>query len=134
MGDEELVVEGRTKKAEGGATSLKTFIRRFTLAPDIDPSAVTSVVTPDGILEITTPKKTVIPKLKEFSIQVIIELIVEESHTSPRKDSKSRKKLKDKSPAKDTNASHSRKKKKVHPDDAKKQDKKNQEAKKNQEQ
>merc|ERR1712106_1307051 len=111
--DEELVVEGRTKKAEGGATSVKTFIRRFTLAPNIDPSAVTSVVTPDGILEITTPKKAVIPKLKEFSIQVIIELIVEESRTSPRKDSKTRRKLKDKSPAKDNNSSHSRKKKKI---------------------
>ncbi|CAL4088111.1 unnamed protein product [Meganyctiphanes norvegica] len=111
--DEELVVEGRSKKAEGGATSVKTFIRRFTLAPDIDPSAVTSVVTPDRILEITTPKKAVIPKLKEFSIQVIIELIVEESRTSPRKDSKTRKKLKDKSPAKDTSSSHSKKKKKI---------------------
>merc|ERR1711962_1142356 len=58
----------------------------------------------------------------------------EESRTSPRKDSKSRKKLKDKSPGKDTDSSHSRKKKKTHPEDAVKHDVLRQDAKQQQEQ
>ncbi|XP_047474766.1 uncharacterized protein LOC125029066 isoform X2 [Penaeus chinensis] len=54
-GDYELVVEGRLEKGEEGASA--TFKQRFTLPETSDMSNVSAVMSSDGILTITAPKK-----------------------------------------------------------------------------
>lgn len=56
VGELELVVEGRLDTgADGGAP--RTFKRNFTLPQNTDMDAVTSVMSADGILTITAPKR-----------------------------------------------------------------------------
>lgn len=55
--DRELVVEGHTEQQEGGAKLKKQFHRRFVLPHDIYPESVSSVMSADGVLTITAPKK-----------------------------------------------------------------------------
>lgn len=54
-GDFELVVEGRLEKGEEGASA--TFKQHFTLPDTTDMSNVSAVMSSDGILTITAPKK-----------------------------------------------------------------------------
>lgn len=56
-GDYELVVEGRLEKGEEGASG--TFKQHFTLPETADMSAVSAVMSSDGILTITAPKKVI---------------------------------------------------------------------------
>lgn len=55
--DRELVVEGHVEQQEGGAKYRKQFHRRFVLPHDIYPESVSSVMSADGVLTITAPKK-----------------------------------------------------------------------------
>ncbi|XP_069981333.1 protein lethal(2)essential for life-like [Penaeus vannamei] len=70
VGEKELVVEGRMEKEEGRSSmSAHSFRRRFSLPHLTDMTAITSVMSSDGILTITVPeveedarqKATVIP-------------------------------------------------------------------------
>ncbi|KAK3868592.1 hypothetical protein Pcinc_026027 [Petrolisthes cinctipes] len=56
VGELELLVEGRLEAAADGG-SPRTFKRNFTLPQHTDMEAVTSVMSADGILTITAPKK-----------------------------------------------------------------------------
>lgn len=57
--ERELLVEGRVEKKEEGSLSLSSysFRRRFTLPQHTDMTAITSVMSSDGILTITAPAK-----------------------------------------------------------------------------
>ena len=55
--ERELVVEGHVEQEEGGAKFRKQFHRRFVLPYDIYPESVSSVMSADGVLTITAPKK-----------------------------------------------------------------------------
>ncbi|XP_069981332.1 uncharacterized protein [Penaeus vannamei] len=57
VNDRELVVSGHTDKKEGGAKSSKRFLRRFVVPGDIQLDAVTSVMSSDGVLTVSAPKK-----------------------------------------------------------------------------
>ncbi|XP_042893940.1 uncharacterized protein LOC122267833 [Penaeus japonicus] len=57
VNDRELVVSGHIDKNEDGAKSTKRFLRRFTVPGDIQLDAVTSVMSSDGVLTISAPKK-----------------------------------------------------------------------------
>ncbi|XP_063586551.1 uncharacterized protein LOC134764016 [Penaeus indicus] len=80
VGEKEVVVEGRVERREGGGSSAHSFRRRFSLPPFTDMSAITSVMSSDGILTITAPKlekeshqrTTIIPiKLEEVESSVL---------------------------------------------------------------
>ncbi|CAL4100593.1 unnamed protein product [Meganyctiphanes norvegica] len=73
VNDNELVVEGRVQKNDGGANSMKNFKKSFTLSPNTDLDSITSVVSADGVLAITVPKKVQVPKLKERKIPLMKE-------------------------------------------------------------
>nr|XP_045606876.1 titin-like isoform X3 [Procambarus clarkii] len=53
----EVVVEGHIEKQEGNRKSSKRFCKRFILSEDIEVESVTSVVSTDGVLTITAPRK-----------------------------------------------------------------------------
>ncbi|XP_063613733.1 uncharacterized protein LOC134786967 [Penaeus indicus] len=54
--NKEVVVEGRAEKNDGTLRSSKSFCRRFTFPGAVDMNAVTSAMSSDGVLTITTPK------------------------------------------------------------------------------
>nr|XP_027233920.1 uncharacterized protein LOC113825303 [Penaeus vannamei] len=54
--DEELVVEGRAEEEGGSSVSTRSFSRRFSLPHHTDMTRITSVMSSDGILTITTLK------------------------------------------------------------------------------
>lgn len=57
VGEKELVVEGRMEKEEGRSSmSAHSFRRRFSLPHLTDMTAITSVMSSDGILTITVPE------------------------------------------------------------------------------
>lgn len=55
--DRELVVEGRVEKEEDGSSYTKRFLRHFVLPFDVYLESVSSVMSSDGVLTITAPKK-----------------------------------------------------------------------------
>lgn len=55
--DRELVVEGHVEREEGGQRYKKQFHRRFVLPCNICSESVSSVMSTDGVLTITAPKK-----------------------------------------------------------------------------
>ncbi|KAK7067253.1 hypothetical protein SK128_020018 [Halocaridina rubra] len=57
VGEREVLIEGSIKKQEGNTTSSKSFRKRYVLPEDIISESVTSVVSSDGVLTITAPKK-----------------------------------------------------------------------------
>ncbi|XP_063586553.1 uncharacterized protein LOC134764018 [Penaeus indicus] len=80
VGEKEVVLEGRVERREGGGSSAHSFRRRFSLPHFTDMSAITSVMSSDGILTITAPKlekeshqrTTLIPiKLEEVESSVL---------------------------------------------------------------
>ncbi|KAG0694040.1 Protein lethal(2)essential for life [Chionoecetes opilio] len=71
--DRELVVEGHVEQEEGGAKFRKQFNRRFVLPHDIYPESVSSVMSADGVLTITAPKKPSTFQLREVILPIAIE-------------------------------------------------------------
>lgn len=57
VNEREVVVEGQVDKVEEGVKFRKHFHRRFVLPRDIYLESVTSVMSSDGVLTITAPKK-----------------------------------------------------------------------------
>lgn len=57
VNEKELVVEGHVEKKEGGSKFTKKFLRRFVVPGSIYLESVTSVMSSDGVLTITAPKK-----------------------------------------------------------------------------
>ena len=55
--DRELVVEGHVERQEGNERFKKQFHRRFVLPSNISSESVSSVMSADGVLIITAPKK-----------------------------------------------------------------------------
>lgn len=66
--DKFLVVEGRAEKHEGEKTIVKQFKKQFTLSQHVELDSITSVVSADGVLAITAPKKMVVPPPAERKI------------------------------------------------------------------
>lgn len=57
LDEEELLVEGRVEKKEGSSSvSTHSFRRYFSLPKQTDMTAISSVMSADGILTITAPK------------------------------------------------------------------------------
>ncbi|XP_063603419.1 uncharacterized protein LOC134779292 [Penaeus indicus] len=73
MNDRELVVEGRKEKQGDGSRCSQRFVRRFVVPGDIELDAVTSVVSSDGVLTISAPKKQPKLQVKEVSVPISIE-------------------------------------------------------------
>ncbi|XP_037777334.1 uncharacterized protein LOC119574245 [Penaeus monodon] len=73
VNDRELVVSGHTDKNEGGSKSTKRFLRRFVVPGDIQLDAVTSVVSSDGVLTISAPKKQSTLQIEEVFSPLSIE-------------------------------------------------------------
>ncbi|XP_037777251.1 LOW QUALITY PROTEIN: uncharacterized protein LOC119574197 [Penaeus monodon] len=57
VNDRELVVEGRKEKQGDGSRCSQRFLRRFVVPGDLQLDAVNSVVSSDGVLTISAPKK-----------------------------------------------------------------------------
>lgn len=57
VSDRELVVEGRKEKQGDGSRCSQRFLRRFVVPGDMQLDGVTSVVSSDGVLTISAPKK-----------------------------------------------------------------------------
>ncbi|KAG7158672.1 uncharacterized protein LOC121878296 [Homarus americanus] len=57
LDDRELVVEGCIEKEEEGARSTKRFLRHFVLPGNVVLDSVSSVMSSDGVLTITAPKR-----------------------------------------------------------------------------
>ncbi|KAK7067254.1 hypothetical protein SK128_020019 [Halocaridina rubra] len=59
VGDRELLVEGTRAKKDEGASAISTqkFSRRFSLPLEVDVAAIDSVMSSDGVLTITAPKR-----------------------------------------------------------------------------
>lgn len=55
--DRQLTVEGHVEQQEGGERYKKHFHRRFVLPREIQSESVSSVLSADGVLTITAPKK-----------------------------------------------------------------------------
>ncbi|KAK3873930.1 hypothetical protein Pcinc_021087 [Petrolisthes cinctipes] len=73
VNEREVVVEGQVEREEGGTKYRKQFHRRFVLPRDIYLESVSSVMSSDGVLTITAPKKPIIMKIKEMIIPMSIE-------------------------------------------------------------
>lgn len=58
--EREVVVEGRVERQEGNKKIIKRFCKRFILPEDILVESVTSVVSSDGVLTVTAPRKVTI--------------------------------------------------------------------------
>ena len=64
-GERELVVEGRTETKDGDwSVSCNSFRRRFLLPANTDAKAVSAVLSDDGILTITAPRKVSTPLIR----------------------------------------------------------------------
>ena len=64
-GERELVVEGRAETKIGDwSVSSNSFRRRFCLPTNTDVAAVSAVLSDDGILTITAPRKVSAPTIK----------------------------------------------------------------------
>ncbi|XP_047474764.1 uncharacterized protein LOC125029065 [Penaeus chinensis] len=82
VGEKELVVEGRMEKEEGSSSmSAQAFRRRFSLPHLTDMTAITSVMSSDGILTITVPKVGEDAQQKATVIPVHIEKTQNTSRT-----------------------------------------------------
>lgn len=57
VSERELVVEGRVEEEGRCSRSCRRFQRRFLMSGPVDLQAVTSVISADGVLTITAPKK-----------------------------------------------------------------------------
>ncbi|XP_042855521.1 uncharacterized protein LOC122242304 isoform X2 [Penaeus japonicus] len=79
VNDRELVVEGRKEKAGDGSKCSQRFLRRFVVPGDIRLDAVASVVSSDGVLTISAPKK---PKLQAREVSVPISTEGKKSESS----------------------------------------------------
>ena len=55
--EREVVIEGSIEKQEGNTRSSKRFCKRFVLPEDIVVESVTSVMSADGVLTITAPRR-----------------------------------------------------------------------------
>ncbi|XP_047473901.1 uncharacterized protein LOC125028555 [Penaeus chinensis] len=73
VNDRELVVEGRKEKQGDGSRCSQRFLRRFVVPGDIQLDAVTSVVSSDGVLTISAPKKQPKLQVREVSVPISIE-------------------------------------------------------------
>ncbi|XP_047473902.1 uncharacterized protein LOC125028556 [Penaeus chinensis] len=73
VNDRELVVEGRKEKQGDGSRCSQQFLRRFVVPGDIQLDAVTSVVSSDGVLTISAPKKQPKLQVREVSVPISIE-------------------------------------------------------------
>ncbi|CAL4059836.1 unnamed protein product [Meganyctiphanes norvegica] len=73
VNDKELVVVGRKEKNCGGSTSMKNFKKQFTIPPNTELDSISSVLSADGVLVITIPKKAKVPMVKEHQTPLIIE-------------------------------------------------------------
>ncbi|KAK4300942.1 hypothetical protein Pmani_026883 [Petrolisthes manimaculis] len=73
VNEREVVVEGQVEKEEGGTKFRKQFHRRFVLPRDIYLESVSSVMSSDGVLTITAPKKPITMRIKEMIIPMSIE-------------------------------------------------------------
>ncbi|XP_047474774.1 uncharacterized protein LOC125029069 isoform X2 [Penaeus chinensis] len=73
VNDRELVVSGHTDKNGGGSKSTKRFLRRFVVPGDIQLDAVTSVVSSDGVLTVSAPKKHSTLQIEEVFSPLSIE-------------------------------------------------------------
>lgn len=65
VNEREIIIEGHVEKKEGNTTSTKRFRKRYVLPEDIEVEKVTSVMSSDGVLTITTPKK--VSKMGKFT-------------------------------------------------------------------
>nr|XP_027219787.1 uncharacterized protein LOC113812152 isoform X2 [Penaeus vannamei] len=81
VNDRELVVEGHLEKKEDGSKSSKRFLRRFVVPGDIQLEAVTSVMSSDGVLTISAPKRKPTIAIQEVKVPVTIEEKGSKSHT-----------------------------------------------------
>ncbi|XP_037776908.1 uncharacterized protein LOC119573874 [Penaeus monodon] len=81
VNERELVVEGHLEKKEDGSRSSKRFLRRFVVPGDIQLDAVTSVMSSDGVLTISAPKKKPTIVIKEVKVPMSIEEKGSKSHT-----------------------------------------------------
>nr|XP_027219781.1 uncharacterized protein LOC113812149 [Penaeus vannamei] len=77
VNERELVVEGHLEKKEDGSKSSKQFLRRFVVPGDIEVEAVTSVMSSDGVLTVSAPKKKC--QRKEAVVPVQLESKEEEA-------------------------------------------------------
>nr|XP_045610251.1 uncharacterized protein LOC123765552 [Procambarus clarkii] len=73
VNEKELVVEGHVEKKEGGSKFTKKFLRRFVVPGSIYLESVTSVMSSDGVLTITAPKKPETLKIKEVIVPMSVE-------------------------------------------------------------
>ncbi|XP_071550976.1 uncharacterized protein [Panulirus ornatus] len=71
--ERELVVEGRVQKEEDGSSFTKRFLRHFVLPCDVCLESVTSVLSSDGVLTITAPKKPSNLRIKEVIVPTAVE-------------------------------------------------------------
>ncbi|XP_042893945.1 uncharacterized protein LOC122267838 [Penaeus japonicus] len=84
VNDRELVVEGHMEKKENGSQSTKRFLRRFVVPGDIHLGAVTSVMSSDGVLTISAPKKKPTIAIKEVNVPMSIKEREHKSQTETR--------------------------------------------------
>ncbi|CAL4122744.1 unnamed protein product [Meganyctiphanes norvegica] len=110
LNEKDLIVEGFAEKDDDETVSIKSFSRRFSLPENAEIDAITSVVSSDGVLAITTPKTT--PPQKE--IETIIPITIEGSVIQPtvkrhvslnRKESLNREPVRRREPVKKTELS-----------------------------
>ncbi|XP_042240681.1 serine-rich adhesin for platelets-like [Homarus americanus] len=73
VNDRELMVEGRVEKEEAGSKYTKKFLRRFVVPRDIHLESVSSVMSADGVLTITAPKKPKSLHIKEVIVPISVE-------------------------------------------------------------
>lgn len=57
MNPRELVVEGHVRHNTTNSKSEKKFVRRFVVAGEVDVDGASSVMSNDGVLTVTAPKK-----------------------------------------------------------------------------
>ncbi|ROT63594.1 heat shock protein 21 [Penaeus vannamei] len=70
VSDRELVVEGRKEKQGDGSRCSQRFLRRFVVPGDIQLDGVTSVVSSDGVLTISAPKKQSRLQIREVPVPI----------------------------------------------------------------
>ncbi|XP_063603423.1 uncharacterized protein LOC134779295 isoform X2 [Penaeus indicus] len=69
VNDRELVVEGRKEKQGDGSKCSQRFLRRFVVPGDLQLDAVNSVVSSDGVLTISAPKKPSL-QIREVAVPI----------------------------------------------------------------
>ncbi|XP_047474195.1 heat shock protein 67B1-like [Penaeus chinensis] len=70
VNDRELVVEGRKEKQGDGSRCSQRFLRRFVVPGDLQLDAVNSVVSSDGVLTISAPKKPSRLQIREVAVPI----------------------------------------------------------------